>query len=190
MKITQLTVNSSRIFGIYCATLFLLGASAFPPTLRAQESAAPAADTIASLKAEIETLKGKLPGQAHAMADVAYHFCNLYFAVHKENWALAAFYMNEVRSHLKWSARIIPIRKLSSGQAFDVKTMLDELDKAAFAPLAEVIAAKDGAKFRAQYETALNACNSCHVAAEKPYLRMKIPAEPAERLIDFAPAAR
>src|SRR5689334_6102151 len=70
----------------------------------------PIAD-VAALAKELETIKGKLPDQAHAMQDVGYHFSNLWFAGKKENWDLATFYLNETRSHLRWAVRIIPKRK-------------------------------------------------------------------------------
>lgn len=171
------------------ATLLLSGAGHFIPALRAEEKSPTAADPAAALKGEIETIKGQLPSQSHTMADVAYHYCNLYFAAENKNWPLATFYMDETRSHLKWAMRVKPIRKLSSGQNLDVKAILEGLDKTAFAALAEVITAKDSAKFPAQYEATLAACYSCHVAAEKPYLKLKIPTAPAEHLIDFSPSS-
>ncbi len=42
-----------------------------------------------ALRAELDTIKGKLPGQAHAMMDVAYHYDNLWFAGQHGNWPLA-----------------------------------------------------------------------------------------------------
>lgn len=45
----------------------------------------------ADLMKEIEALKRLLPDQAHGMADVDYHFANLWFAAHNENWPLAIF---------------------------------------------------------------------------------------------------
>ena len=157
-------------------------------TAHAQEKAPGASSEVDALKSELGLLKDQLPDQSHAMADVAYHFGNLYFAAEKKNWPLATFYLSETRAHLKWAMRIRPLRKLSNGVDLDVKAMLEALDKTAFAALAEVIAAKDSGKFPAQYEATLAACYSCHAAAEKPFLRLKIPTEPRERLIDFEPA--
>ena len=44
---------------------------------------------VAALKAEIEALKRLVPSQSHAMADVDYHFANLWFAAQNANWPLA-----------------------------------------------------------------------------------------------------
>jgi hypothetical protein len=44
---------------------------------------------IASLKAEIQAIKDRLPDQAHAMQDVANQFTNVWFAREQANWELA-----------------------------------------------------------------------------------------------------
>lgn len=48
---------------------------------------------VAALKDEVDALKRLLPDQAHVMADVDYHFANLWFAAHNANWPLAEFYL-------------------------------------------------------------------------------------------------
>src|SRR4051812_23606399 len=37
------------------------------------------------------------PDQSHVMADVGYHFANLWFAAEKQNWPLANYYLSETR---------------------------------------------------------------------------------------------
>jgi hypothetical protein len=89
----------------------------------AQGAGAPQSD-VAALKAEIEALKRLVPSQSHAMADVDYHFSNLWFAAQSANWPLSDFYLNETKSHLNWAVRIRPVRKLSTGQEFDLRPMM------------------------------------------------------------------
>src|SRR4051812_2255498 len=72
---------------------------------------APPTDDVSVLKAEVARLKGMVPDQSHAMADVGYHFTNLWVAAQNGNWPLAQFYADETRSHLRWAVRIIPKRK-------------------------------------------------------------------------------
>lgn len=139
------------------------------------------------MKKEIEVLKGKVPDQSHAMKDVAYHFTNLWFAGQKENWPLAKFYCDETRAHLKWAVRIIPVRKVKGGE-LDLRPILDGLDQSLFAALSKTIEAKSAADFVPAYRQALDGCYSCHVAAEKPFLRLHVPEEPETRIIEFAPA--
>lgn len=143
---------------------------------------------LAALKAEIDRLKGMVPDQSHAMKDVAYHFTNLWFAAQKQNWPLADFYLSETRSHLRWAVRIIPIRKTPTGDPLPLAEILDPMDKSILTELKASIAAKDSAAFRTHYEQALATCYSCHVAAGKPYLRLKVPERPEAEIIQFDPA--
>ncbi|MDE2507185.1 MAG: hypothetical protein KGM43_08250, partial [Planctomycetota bacterium] len=55
--------------------------------------------------AEVKALRDLIPDQAHIMADVGYHFTNLWFAGDAENWPLADFYLSETKSHLRWAVR-------------------------------------------------------------------------------------
>ncbi|MHA3772542.1 hypothetical protein ACXR0O_13485 [Verrucomicrobiota bacterium sgz303538] len=144
-------------------------------------------DEIQALKREIELLKGKAPDQSHAMKDVAYHFTNLWFAGQKQNWPLAKFYCDETRAHLKWAVRIIPVRKIKGGE-LDLRAMLDGIDQSLFVPLQNAIQVKSADEFSAAYRQTLDGCYSCHVASEKPFLRLHVPEQPEARLIDFAPA--
>ncbi len=81
------------------------------------EKAAPAAANTPSTKAaedlaaEVKALKELIPDQAHIMADVGYHFTNLWFAGTAENWPLADFYLGETKSHLRWAVRAKPMRR-------------------------------------------------------------------------------
>ena len=190
---TQLVSGSRR--WLLGPVLLLALASSPVWTGRPASAQAPAAtasagtDTateLAALKKEIEVLKGKVPDQSHAMKDVAYHFTNLWFAGQKENWPLAKFYCDETRAHLKWAVRIIPVRKIKGGE-LDMKAVLDGIDQSLYAGLQKTIDAKNAADFSEAYRQALGGCYSCHVAAEKPFLRLRVPEQPEVRIIDFAP---
>lgn len=147
----------------------------------------PAAE-VARLKAEIEELKGRLPGQGHVMIDVAYHAANLWFAAQARNWPLAQFYLDETRSHLRWAVRILPVRKTKSGEV-DLRGLLEAVDRTALVEVGKAIAAKSPDAFTAAYRQTLEGCYTCHKAADKPYLRPRIPEQPEARVINFDPAA-
>jgi hypothetical protein len=122
-----MSLRSTIVFVIGVAVGLLLASSwesRIMPTVHAQEKPSP---TLASLAAEIETIKGRLPDQAHAMADVGYQFSNLWFAGQKENWPLADFYWKETKSHLNWAVGIIPKRKDSAGREVDLVAILQAL---------------------------------------------------------------
>jgi hypothetical protein len=142
-----------------------------------------------NLLAEIEALKGKLPDQAHAMQDVGYHFSNLWFAGQNDNWDLAQFYWNEVRSHLHWAVRIIPVRKDNEGNDVKLEEILAAFENGPLKQLNDTIASKDRSQFEQAYRATIEGCYSCHKASDKPFIRPQVPTEPETPVINFDPAA-
>ncbi|MGV3592496.1 MAG: hypothetical protein ACO1PZ_12475 [Gammaproteobacteria bacterium] len=152
--------------------------------LQAAEPETPA--TLESLQAEVERLRGIMPGQAFAMTQVAYNFNNLWFAVQAENWPLAQFYLNETRVRLRWAIRITPVRRLANGE-IDLTPIATALETNQLAAVEESITAHDNAGFVASYSAMMHGCQGCHEAAEKPFLQLQIPTTPAEAMIRFTP---
>jgi hypothetical protein len=179
-----------KICGVFLLGMFL-GAAGY--ALVAVEHRVIAADKsvpdLQSLAAEIEAIKGKLPGQAHAMQDVGYHFSNLWFAGQKEHWDLAHFYWGETRSHLRWAVRIIPKRKHSGGSEVDLAAILQAVENSPLKQIEDAIKSKDKAAFENAYRFTIDGCYSCHKASEKAYLRPQIPTQPETPIINFDPSA-
>ena len=130
---------------------------------------------------------GRLPSQSHAMMDVDYHFSNLWFAGQAGNWPLAAFYLNETRSHLNWAVRLRPVRRLGQGGSLELKPLLEAVEASGLSALEAAITQRSRDAFEAAYKGTLQQCYGCHAAAEKPYLRLAIPQAPASRMIDMQP---
>lgn len=130
---------------------------------------------LASLQAEVERLKKLLPDQSHVMQDVEYHTANLWFAGEQGNWPLAEFYLSEIKSHLRWAVRIIPVRKDSAGQPVKLEDILQAFENSPLKQLAEAVKAQDLDRFHKAYVFTLEGCYSCHKASSKPYLRPQIP---------------
>ena len=123
--------------------------------------------------------------QAHVMADVGYHFANLWFAVENRNWPLAQYYLGETRSHLSWAVSLHPVRKTSAGTEVDLKGILDAVDNSFLSEVAKAIESTDTAKFKTAYQQTLVGCYACHTACEKPFLRLQVPTAPAASIINF-----
>lgn len=179
---TRLWLGIALAFGAALGIPLLHGSRA-----SAQAPAPPQADEMAALKAEVARLKGMVTDQSHVMADVGYHFTNLWFAGGSENWPLAQFYSDEVRSHLRWAVRVIPKRKDAEGREIDLGGILGGLETSTLKDLAESIKSKDKAKFINAYKVQLEGCMACHRATSKPYLRLRIPERPDAGIIDFRP---
>jgi hypothetical protein len=150
---------------------------------------APAAPPADDLAARVKALEDLIPDQAHIMADVADHFANLYFAGRAANWPLADFYLSETRSHLRWAVRRIPVRKDTQGRDVVLGNILEAFENSHLKPLKGSIDGKDAPGFEQAYKVSLTGCYSCHKAADKPFLRPRVPAEPASPIVNFDPKA-
>jgi hypothetical protein len=142
------------------------------------------------LEGRIKALEALIPSQSHMMADVGAHFSNLWFAGKAENWPLADFYLSETKSHLQWAVRRIPIRKDNRGREINLVNILEAFENSQLAQLKATIDHKDERAFQKAYTESLTGCYSCHTAADKPYLRPQIPAQPETPIINFDPKAR
>jgi hypothetical protein len=154
-----------------------------------QAQAQQPAPDLQTLAAELETIKGKLPDQSHAMQDVGYHFSNLWFAGRQQHWELANFYWSETRSHLRWAVRIIPKRKDTAGREIDLEAILQALENSPLKQLQDAITAKDKNAFETAYRSTLEGCFACHKASDKPFIRPQIPGAPETPIVNFDPKA-
>jgi hypothetical protein len=144
---------------------------------------------IEELRAEIKKLQGLVPDQAAVMSHLGYHWSNLWFAIEQENWALADFYLSEVRSNLKWAVRTKPVRK-SGPYTVKLKDLADAVENSNFTPMKKAIAKKDKKQCIKIYDETLGSCYACHKASDKPYLRPRRPTAPEARVMNFDPKAR
>lgn len=138
---------------------------------------------------DVERLKEKATDQAHVMVSVSYHFNNLWFAGQHGNWPLAQFYLNETRSHLRWAVRVIPVRKDNAGREVRLQAILEAVENSPLKQLEGAIHDEDREKFVGTYKFMLESCYACHKASDKPYIRPRIPTQPADATIDFEPLA-
>jgi len=192
MKTPFLFRLRSPLFLVFAAGLFVV----LPLLLQrgeaqAQSATKPTTNAVdmAALQAELALVKSQLPDQAHAMADVGYHFANLWFAGQKKNWPLAKFFLDETRSHLSWAVRLKPVRKVAAGD-LDLRNILQSVENTQMAEVKKAVEDKNAEKFVAAYRQTLEACYACHKASEKPYLRPQIPEQPAAPIINFDPEAK
>jgi len=120
-------------------------------------------DEIAALKADVEVLKGKAPSASVAMADVGFHWSNLWFAGQSGN----------------------PMPKGPDGMPVDVKGIFDGIDTSTLAAVKAAIDKKDGKEFETAYRGALESCYQCHKAVGRPYLRPMIPKALPQTIINL-----
>ena len=152
------------------------------------DAPAPAAVDI-DTAAELKSLRDLIPDQAHILADVGYHFTNLWFAGDAENWPLADFYLSETKSHLRWAVRAKPIRKDNAGRDIKLVAILEAFENSQLGQLKKTIDGKDKPEFITAYKAILTTCYACHKASDKPYLRPQIPKKADAGLINIDPKA-
>jgi hypothetical protein len=138
-------------------------------------------------QSDTQAMDARLPDQAHAMADVGYHFANLWFAAQNKNWALASYYLDTTQSHLRWAVQIRPFRTTKSGAQVDLNGILEAVNNTMLKALANAIDGKDAAGFETAYRQTMAGCYACHTACEKPFLRLRIPEAPGATIVNFAP---
>jgi hypothetical protein len=188
MSVSTRVSSSVLLFlaGLFIGSLFTVRRDylAFAPSAQAQAPATPT-----SPEEDIAHLKEVVPSQSHSMMDVGFHFQNLWFAADKKNWPLAEFYLNETRSHIRWTVRIRPVRRGANGNPVNLAPLFEAMEKGPLTKMRETINQKDSTQFVAAYKETAEACYLCHKASDKPFLRPMIPTAPAQGIINFDPNA-
>ena len=86
--------------------------------------------------------------------------------------------------------RRIPVRKDNRGKDVDLESILAAFESGPLAQLKQALDAKDRDGFERIYKESLTVCYSCHKAADKPYLRPQVPAEPGDPDPELRPKGR
>jgi hypothetical protein len=186
-------LHSYAVRLLICATL-VLGTIACQQAQPAPVAAPTAESTpdkdLEALKADVQILKDKAASASVAMADVSFHWLNLWFAGQAKNWPLASYYFSEARNHVRWLIRITPMPNGPDGQPVDLKGIFDAIDTGTFADVKDAIDKKDSARFATTYRAALESCYQCHKSVGRPYLRPQIPTTIPQTIVNFDPAAK
>src|SRR5665213_3067754 len=123
------------------------------------------------------------PGLGEFMTATQLRHAKLWFAGKNNNWALAAYEIDEIKEGLEDAARLhptfngIPVVEM-------IKTIIDpRLER-----LEKAVDGKNSTEFIAAFDELTNGCNSCHAGASKPFIRIQRPTEPPLTNQNFAPA--
>ena len=178
-------MNNRHVFGLLVAGTLALSASAIaiaataPTAPTAPRAGAPAAPTAPAAAAPGAPPAGTQPLQIldfkPAFDDlmtmlIQPRHIKLWAAAQQQNWQLAAFELNEMRSAFDRIAQTLPkYRNVNLGPTF-VSMMSGPIMQANAA-----IGAKSPQQFADAYKSITNTCNSCHEALDHPFLVIKIP---------------
>ena len=123
------------------------------------------------------------PGLGEFMTATQLRHAKLWFAGKNNNWALAAYEIDEIKEGLEDAAKYhanndgVPVAELIKSI---IDPRLEHLEKA--------IEGKSNTQFVAAFDELTNGCNSCHAKAGKPFIRIQRPSEPPLSNQNFAPA--
>ena len=156
---------------------------ALPGTAVTQDEATQS--ELEALRDQVEQLSNlAVRTQSHVMVDVEYHFSNLWFAVHNQQWELASFYLRETDSHLRWTVRMRPIRSIrDTGNTVNLQPFLQAIEESGLAQLESAVENQNVDKFEAAYRMAMTECYACHQAAGLAYLQPHLPRMPLSPLM-------
>lgn len=153
------------------------------------QQAGPQAIASANLPADVAYLKDLVPPHSHPMVEVGMFAANLWFAGQKQNWPLAAYYLNETRNRIRWEVHLNPGPKGADGNPVNMQAIFDGIDNGTLPVVKKAIDAKDSKQFGVAYKHLLEDCYSCHKAALRPYIRPMVPVSGAQPIINLDPAA-
>ena len=122
------------------------------------------------------------PGLGEFMTATQLRHAKLWFAGKNDNWALAAYEIDEIKEGLEDAATLH-----STFDGVPVAEMIKTIIEPRIERLEKAIEAKNGTQFVAAFDELTEGCNSCHAVAGKPFIRIQRPSEPPLSNQNFAP---
>ena len=134
-------------------------------------------------------LQELVPDQAAIMTHAGYHWTNLWFALDKQNWPLAEFYLSETRNNVKWAVRNRPFRKTAVG-VIDLGSIAQPLDTTQFTQLKDAIGKKDKDRGIKLYDEAMQGASPATKHPKSPTWFRGARDSPEVNVINFAADAK
>ncbi|MHB1404047.1 MAG: hypothetical protein ACYCV0_00425 [Desulfitobacteriaceae bacterium] len=179
-------MNKKRFFLLVSVLLMVAlvvvgcGNAATPAPAPAPAQPAASSDLTAKVDAlqkamDVQT-KTINPSTATVMMEYNQRFAAVWYAAQAQNWDLAAFEAKEMGGVQAVAENTRP-KRAEALQAFKKNTL---------EPLQAVVAKKDKAAFEAAYDKTIAACNTCHAASDKKYIKIQRPTQVPASNIDYA----
>ena len=110
------------------------------------------------------------PVLADIMAGAQWRQLKLSFAGSERNWPLAEFEIGQMRQSFADAAKYYP-----ESDKVPLAKLIKEFSEPALDEIAASVKAKDEAGFRKSFARMTEACNSCHQAAGKGFIKIRVP---------------
>ena len=132
-----------------------------------------------------ELPKSYLPGLGEFMGRIQTDHAKLWLAGEARNWELAGYQLSELKEVFSDVQDLVP-----RYQNVPVGDMIDALMTGTIADMEGAIATHDFSKFSVAFDKLTAACNSCHQAANRPYIAIQRPMQSNFSNQDFSPAKK
>jgi hypothetical protein len=175
-------MNNRHVFGLMLAGSLVLSAAAIviadaapaptapTPPVAPRAAGAPAGAPAAGAPAPLVILDFKPAFDDLMTMLIQPRHIKLWAAAQAQNWTLAAFELNEMRTAFDRIAQTLPkYQNVNLGPTF-ISMMSGPIMATNGA-----ISAKNMAQFTSAYTDLTNTCTSCHQALNHPYLVIKVP---------------
>ncbi len=161
--------------------LVLAGVAGLGFAARSQPANPPQTPAPPSAPAQ-ELPKSYVPDLGDFMGRIQVNHAKLWLAGEARNWELADYQLTELKEVFSDVQDFVP-----RYQNIPVGDMIDAIITGTMADLDKAISARDFNAFSAAFEELTTACNSCHQAANRPFIRIRRPAQSNFSNQDFAP---
>ena len=119
-------------------------------------------------------LRQNFPEEETILMNAMQHFqrfsSKLWHAGLAENWALADFYVHELREAME-ELEEADIKE----EGLALSTLIQTLPKPALENINHSIKARDRSSFKDHYQSLLKACNACHYSTGKEFIKIQSP---------------
>jgi hypothetical protein len=122
------------------------------------------------------------PGLGEFMTATQLRHAKLWFAGKVNNWDLAAYEIDEITEGLEDAEKHFPTH-----DGIPVADMIKANIDPAVEELKKAVGAKSNTKFAVAFDNLTGACNTCHAAANKPFIRIQRPIASPLSNQNFAP---
>jgi hypothetical protein len=122
------------------------------------------------------------PGLGEFMTATQLRHAKLWFAGKQHNWDLAAYEIDEITEGLEDADKLFPTH-----DGVPVAEMIKANIDPAVEELRKAVGAKSSAKFTVAFDNLTSACNTCHAAADKSFIRIQRPTSPPLSNQNFTP---
>jgi hypothetical protein len=123
------------------------------------------------------------PGLGEFMTATQLRHAKLWFAGKARNWDLAGYEVDEIKEGLEDAMKQVPVH-----EGVAVAELIKTTVMPALGDVEKAVDAKNGAQFATAFDRLTQACNACHAAAKKEFIRIQRPTAPPLTNQIFVPA--